>query len=98
MPRLLIAAILTLAGAAFMPPAGAADNQSEPQYSRSESLELPGLTAGCHVCEWRPKLNQKPAAEQCGADDSGNARIGLFECGFSEDCQRECHFLRCGEL
>jgi hypothetical protein len=63
---------------------------------RNESLELPGLTAGCHICEWRPKLNQMPAAAQCGSDTSGASKVGLFECGFSEDCQRECHFLRCG--
>lgn len=74
----------------------AAEQSRLPQALRSESLELPGLTAGCHVCEWRPKLNQKPALDECGADDAGQARIGLFECGFSEDCQRECHFLRCG--
>src|SRR3954468_18298221 len=64
--------------------------------SRSESLELPGLTAGCHICEWRPKLNQMPAAAQCGTDSSGSPKVGLFECGFAEDCQRECHFLSCG--
>ena len=74
----------------------AADDESSPQYSRSDSLELPGLTAGCHICEWRPKLNQKPAAEQCGTDDSGAANVGLFECGFSQDCERLCNFLRCG--
>ena len=74
----------------------AAEEMSKIPTARSESLELPGLTAGCHICEWRPKLNQMPAGEACGADDSGAARIGLFECGFSQDCQRECHFLRCG--
>ena len=65
---------------------------------RRESLELPGLTAGCHICEWRPKFNQMPASEECGADESGAARVGLFECGFSQDCRRECHFVRCGTL
>ncbi len=74
----------------------AADQSRLPQTMRSESLELPGLTAGCHVCEWRPKLNQMPASDQCGIEDSGAVRVGLFECGFSQDCQRECHFLRCG--
>ena len=78
----------------FATPLFAAD-ESDPQSSRSDSLEIPGLTAGCHICEWRPKLNQMPAAEQCGADDAGIAKVGLFECGFSQDCQRECHFLRC---
>jgi hypothetical protein len=87
---------VVIATAAFTLPAGAADDESSPQYSRGDSLELPGLTAGCHICEWRPKLNQKPAAEQCGIDDSGTAKVGLFECGYSQDCERQCHFLRCG--
>jgi hypothetical protein len=94
MCRLIFAVII--ATAVFTLPAGAAGDESSPQYSRSDSLELPGLTAGCHICEWRPKLNQKPAAEQCGTDDSGAANIGLFECGFSQDCERQCNFLRCG--
>jgi hypothetical protein len=67
------------------------------QYERQESLELPGLTAGCHVCEWRPKLNSKAAAEQCGVDGAGNPITGLFECGYSEDCERVCNLLSCGE-
>ena len=72
------------------------DNARVP-YERQESLELPGVNAGCHVCEWRPKLNQKPAAEQCGVDASGSPLLGLFECGYSEDCERVCNFLGCGE-
>jgi len=72
-----------------------AEEMSRVPVARAESLELPGLTAGCHICEWRPKLNQMPALQECGADASGGARIGVFECGFSQDCQRECHFLRC---
>ena len=76
---------------------GAAEISKIPS-ARSDSLELPGLTAGCHICEWRPKLNQLPAGAECGADESGTPKVGLFECGFSEDCQRECHFLRCGAL
>jgi hypothetical protein len=75
-----------------------AQEMSRVPAARSESLELPGLTAGCHICEWRPKLNQMPAAAECGAEASGTAKIGLFECGFAQDCQRECHFLRCGPL
>ena len=96
MHRLSFAAVIGIA--VFALPSGAADDESSPQYSRSriDTLELPGLTAGCHICEWRPKLNQKPTAEQCGTDDSGAAKVGLFECGFSQDCQRQCHFLRCG--
>lgn len=85
--------LVVLAGAGI---ACAADESRLPQTARSESLELPGLTAGCHVCEWRPKLNQMPAADQCGIDDAGTGRLGLFECGFAQDCQRECHFLHCG--
>ncbi len=94
MLRLILAAVIV--AAVFTLPAYAADDDSSPPYSRSDSLELPGLTAGCHICEWRPKLNQKPAAEQCGTDDFGSAKVGLFECGFSQDCERQCHFLRCG--
>ena len=95
MVRLFRSAVmmLFLAGA---PAAFAAEASRLPQTMRSESLELPGLTAGCHVCEWRPKLNQMPASGQCGTEDSGAAKVGLFECGFAQDCQRECHFLRCG--
>lgn len=77
-------------------PGLAAGNEDPPRLTRNESLEIPGLTAGCHICEWRPKLNQMPAAEQCGSDDAGAPLAGLFECGFSQDCQRECHFIRCG--
>ncbi len=75
----------------------AAEDDFEIEYERQESLEIPGLTAGCHVCEWRPKHNQKPAAEQCGLNDAGDPIIGLFECGFSQDCERVCNLLSCGE-
>lgn len=94
MHTLIFAAVIT--AAVFTLPAGAAEDEISPQYLRNDSLELPGLTAGCHVCEWRPKLHQKPAAEQCGTDDSGVARVGVFECGYSQDCERQCHFLSCG--
>jgi len=92
--RFCIAAFFALAP--LTSPVAASDDESMPQVSRVDTLELPGLTAGCHICEWRPKLNQKPAAEQCGIDDSGAAKVGLFECGYSQDCERQCHFLRCG--
>ncbi len=100
-PKFLVSQLLA---ACMMPllaaPAGpvTAEEMSKVPVPRSESLELPGLTAGCHICEWRPKLNQMPASEECGADQSGAAKVGLFECGFSQDCQRQCHFLRCGPL
>jgi hypothetical protein len=98
MPRiwfvLACAVLLSLAGVAVE----AAEEGVAKLPSRGESLELPGLTAGCHVCEWRPKLNQMPAADQCGEDEAGKGKVGLFECGFSQDCQRECHFLRCGTI
>jgi hypothetical protein len=73
------------------------EKSSVEQFVRQDSLEIPGLTAGCHVCEWRPKLNQKPAAEQCGVDAEGKPLLGLFECGYSEDCERVCNFLACGD-
>ena len=94
--QFLTPCMVTLLAAAVGPLA--AQEMSKVPVSRSESLELPGLTAGCHICEWRPKFNQMPASEECGADESGAAKVGLFECGFSQDCQRECHFLRCGTL
>jgi hypothetical protein len=95
MKRLATASLLALAGALGVPAATAAEQSEAPQVSRTDSLELPGLTAGCHVCEWRPKPNRMPAAEQCGTDAAGAARVALFECGFSQDCQRECHFVSC---
>jgi len=94
MHRLIFAAVIT--AALFTLPAGAAEDESSPRSLRNDSLELPGLSAGCHVCEWRPKLNQKPAAEQCGTDDAGVARVGVFECGYSQDGERQGHFLNCG--
>ena len=94
MGRFYSAVMIVILGSSA--PAYAADESRLPQTLRSESLELPGLTAGCHVCEWRPKLNQMPASDQCGTEASGAVRVGLFECGFSQDCQRECRFLRCG--
>jgi hypothetical protein len=84
-------------------PAAAADSDesSLPEAStrastvvRSDTLEIPGLTA-CHKCEWRPKPNKMSAGEQCGADATGKAMLAEFECGFSEDCQRVCNFVRC---
>ena len=92
MLRLSLIAVLL---AAWLAPALAAEQADAPLQSRQETLELPGLTAGCHVCEWRPKLNRMAAAEQCGTDESGAARHGTFECGFAPDCQRECHFVSC---
>jgi hypothetical protein len=88
--------LLSLAAAAADP-----DESSLPQASkrastvvRSESLEMPGLTA-CHQCEWRPKPNNMAAADRCGVAPDGNAKLAEFECGFSEDCQRVCNFVRC---
>jgi hypothetical protein len=97
MKRLIVAGFLAILGGGPVVTL-AADEEQISRPTRSESLEIPGLTAGCHICEWRPKLNQKPAAEQCGTDDSGHAELGLFECGFSEDCERVCNFLRCGTI
>ena len=106
MSRLSILAALWVAVALAAPSAFAADQASEeatlpekPQASvqkfvRSETLELPGLTA-CHQCEWRPHLNEQAAAEQCGIGPDGAPKIGQFECGFSPDCQRVCNFLGC---
>ena len=92
----LIASVWIIFLGGGTPAAGAEfSNTSQPKMSRIETLELPGLTAGCHVCEWRPKLNNMPAAEQCGADTAGQAKTGLFECGFTPECDRRCNFLQC---
>ena len=95
MKRILALIPLIALGSTGFP--AAAQEDFEIEYVRQESLEIPGLTAGCHVCEWRPKLNQKPAAEQCGLNDAGEPIVGLFECGFSQDCERVCNLLSCGE-
>jgi hypothetical protein len=96
---LAFAAVLSLLSL----PATAADSDesSLPQASkrtstvvRSESLEMPGVTA-CHQCEWRPKPNNMAAGDHCGVGPDGNAKLAEFECGFAEDCQRVCNFVRC---
>jgi hypothetical protein len=74
--------------------APASSQKSAPLVVRSDSLELPGLTA-CHQCEWRPKPHEQAAAEQCGTAPDGKARIAEFECGFSQECDRVCNFIRC---
>ena len=56
--------------------AATAEESSRVPGPRNESLELPGLTAACHVCEWRPKLNQMPALDECGTSTSSEARGG----------------------
>ncbi len=97
----LICVALILAGSIALAASGAVADETLPKKvlpQRSESLELPGLNAGCHICEWRPSPNQMAAPEQCGTNDNGKGNVGLFECGFAEDCQRECHFIRCGKL
>ena len=81
------------AGAAAQDEA-AASGPGASKVARQDSLELPGLTA-CHQCEWRPKPNQMAAAEQCGTGPDGAGKVGLFECGFSQDCERVCNFVEC---
>ena len=71
-----------------------ASQSSVPVAVRSESLELPGLTA-CHQCEWRPKPNEMAAPEQCGIGADGKPLLAQFECGFSQECDRVCNFVRC---
>jgi hypothetical protein len=63
-------------------------------WALSGNLEIPGVTA-CHQCEWRPKPHQMRAADHCGVGPDGNPKVAEFECGFSEDCQRVCNFVRC---
>jgi hypothetical protein len=99
MKRILVFGALSILALAAL----AADPapSSEPQASklpssvvRSDSLEMPGVTA-CHQCEWRPKPNNMAAGAQCGVGPDGAAKLAEFECGFSEDCQRVCNFVRC---
>jgi hypothetical protein len=91
--RLVIIFALSVLGS----PVSADQGKPAIEYERQESLEIPGLTAGCHICEWRPKLNNMPAPDQCGTDEAGEPLVGLFQCGYSEDCQRICNFLGCEE-
>ena len=88
MRSVLIVIALILCGT----PTYAHEDQTVIEYVRQGSLELPGLTA-CHICEWRPQLNNMPAPQQCGTDAAGDPLVGLFACGYSQDCQRVCNFL-----
>ena len=101
--RIITVAAATVACSLLWPAARAAesDDPSPPKASKapndwlhSGSLEIPGVTA-CHQCEWRPKPHQMGAADRCGVDPDGNPKVAEFECGYSEDCQRVCHFTRC---
>jgi hypothetical protein len=99
MKRML--AVVALCALALPAAAADPDESSLPEAStrastvvRSDSLEIPGLTA-CHKCEWRPKPNKMSASEQCGVGADGSGMLAEFECGFSEDCQRVCNFVRC---
>jgi len=71
-----------------------ASQKNAPVVVRSESLELPGLTA-CHQCEWRPRPNQLAAPERRGSSPDGKPLPAEFECGFSQECERVCNFVRC---
>jgi hypothetical protein len=35
------------------------------------------------------------AADRSGVGADGEPKLAEFECGFSEDCQRICNFVRC---
>jgi hypothetical protein len=101
--RMLTVAMTAVVCSVLWPDVGAAesDDPSPPKSTKapndwlhSGSLEIPGVTA-CHQCEWRPKPHQMGAADRCGVDPDGSPRLAEFECGFSEDCQRVCNFMRC---
>lgn len=95
---LLMASVWTATAAAGDDDAVVGVDAPKPRASvaRQESLEMPGITA-CHQCEWRPKPHTKAAGEQCGMTPDGAPRPGIFECGFSPDCDRVCNFVRCAE-
>jgi hypothetical protein len=90
------AAVLLCASAAFAAePPPSADPQAQPgaveaiKNARTESLELPGVTA-CHTCEWRPMRTQMEAT-QCAT------KIGVFDCGRDTDCEKKCEFVQCAD-
>ena len=89
-------AVWAVSAAAAEGDTDAGEPQPRASVARQESLELPGLTA-CHQCEWRPKPHTKAAEEQCGSTPDGGARMAIFECGFSPDCDRVCNFVRCAD-
>jgi hypothetical protein len=61
---------------------------------RSERLDIFGAGM-CHQCEWRPHAKMMAAQEQCGVAPDGKARVGVFECGRSPQCDTVCHFISC---
>jgi hypothetical protein len=101
--RRILAVVATVAACSILSPSlWAADPDESPpaaskalrDWALSGNLEIQGVTA-CHQCEWRPKPHQMRAGDQCGVGPDGNPKVAEFECGFSEDCQRVCNFVRC---
>ena len=62
--------------------------------ARSERLDIFGAGM-CHQCEWRPHAKMMAAQEQCGVAPDGKARVGVFECGRSPQCDTVCNFISC---
>jgi hypothetical protein len=61
---------------------------------RSDRLDIFGAGM-CHQCEWRPRARVRAAQEQCGVTADGKARVGVFECGRSPQCDPVCNFISC---
>lgn len=90
------AAVLVLVGAQAS--AGTTDTTDDglPTFStpRSERLDIYGAGM-CHQCEWNPHPRVMAAADQCGVDATGGARLAVFECGRNPACDTVCNFVKC---
>jgi len=90
-----IAAFFALA--ALTSPVAASDDESMPQVSRVDTLELPDSPPVATF------VNGGPSSTRSRRPNNVAPTIpawpsSLFECGFSQNCQRSCHFLRCGTM
>jgi len=89
----LFASVVTCA--AGLAHAGEDAGTDEPNLQpRSERLDIFGAGM-CHQCEWRPRAKVMAAQEQCGVTADGKARVGVFECGRSPQCDPVCNFISC---
>jgi hypothetical protein len=88
---LLAGVVIFAAGAAR---AGEDAAGAEIPQPRSDRLDIFGAGM-CHQCEWRPRAKVMAAQEQCGVAADGKARVGVFECGRSTQCDPVCNFISC---
>jgi len=88
---LLASAMFCATGAAHAVEDGSGTENLQP---RSDRLDIFGAGM-CHQCEWRPRAKVMAAQEQCGVSADGKARVGVFECGRSPQCDPVCNFISC---